>query len=290
MKFLTAQIFLALFSLTVFAFSCGDENDDQTNINDYNDADADSDTDADADSDTDADTDADADYGCVDNVAWHLGNAEGTSKPIKQKQPNAFGLYDMLGNVIEWVADCYYDTFDGAPTDGSIWDKSGCEFRVQKGGCFGAPASSLRVSKRDSARPNAYGTCTPGVRCVRDMGVPESTTYQLEHLVWVEIPGGTFKMGCSDDGGSTCLGNEFPLHDVTVPSFYMTESEVSGKDFFMVTGVNPNVDSTCPDCAAMNILFGDAQLFCSSIGARLATEAEWEYAARGGTEGAYYCQ
>jgi len=50
-------------------------------------------------------------YGEVDDIAWYHGNSGGTTQPVGQKQPNAFGLYDMLGNVWEWHQD-YYD-WDG---------------------------------------------------------------------------------------------------------------------------------------------------------------------------------
>ena len=56
--------------------------------------------------------------------------------PVATYKANAFGLYDMMGNVWEWVQDCWHDSYTGAPTDGSIWEAGKCEFRVLRGGSW----------------------------------------------------------------------------------------------------------------------------------------------------------
>jgi formylglycine-generating enzyme required for sulfatase activity len=60
--------------------------------------------------------------GATDVSAWGAGlpSASGTH-PVGQKRPNAFGLYDMLGNVMEWVRDLAHPSYAGAPPDGSAW-------------------------------------------------------------------------------------------------------------------------------------------------------------------------
>jgi formylglycine-generating enzyme required for sulfatase activity len=50
--------------------------------------------------------------------------------------PNAFGLYDMHGNVTEWCSDGWHENYNGAPTDGSSWDTDSCNYRVLRGGCW----------------------------------------------------------------------------------------------------------------------------------------------------------
>lgn len=71
----------------------------------------------------------------LDKVAWHPGNSGKRTHPAAGKQANAFGLYDMNGNVWEWVEDTYHAGFDGAPTDGSAWLDDG-ESRVLRGGSW----------------------------------------------------------------------------------------------------------------------------------------------------------
>ena len=54
--------------------------------------------------------------------------------PVGSYQPNAFGLYDMLGNVLEWTEDCWNGNYNGAPSDGSAWTSGNCGLRVLRGG------------------------------------------------------------------------------------------------------------------------------------------------------------
>lgn len=63
---------------------------------------------------------------------------------------NAFGLHDTAGGVWEWVADCFHPSFDGAPADGSVWDRKDCRKRVLRGGSWRDDAGYLRSAARNS--------------------------------------------------------------------------------------------------------------------------------------------
>ncbi len=63
---------------------------------------------------------------------------------------NAFGLHDMLGNVWEWVEDCWHDDYTGAPSDGEAWTSDGdCERRVLRGGSWSHGPRNVRSANRN---------------------------------------------------------------------------------------------------------------------------------------------
>jgi len=73
--------------------------------------------------------------------------------PVGSFRPNGFGLYDMVGNVREWVEDCYHSNYEGAPTDGSAWTTA-CSRRVVRGGSWGDSPRYLRVASRGANTPD----------------------------------------------------------------------------------------------------------------------------------------
>jgi formylglycine-generating enzyme required for sulfatase activity len=105
--------------------------------------------------------------------AWYKSNSDGHSHPVGLKLANAFGLYDMVGNVWQWTEDCYDNTYSPAPSDGRAnetpssdvhaRDSQGRCLRVDRGSWFAFPTWALRSATRER-NPSDYRDTVMGFR------------------------------------------------------------------------------------------------------------------------------
>ncbi len=94
------------------------------------------------------------------NYGWYGSNSDSKTHPVGEKQPNKFGLYDMHGNVWEWLEEVYYRNYEGAPSDGSAWMSGDNSFHLIRGGGWLSNTNYLRCAYRDrdeTVNGNNYG-------------------------------------------------------------------------------------------------------------------------------------
>ena len=100
----------------------------------------------------------------LNGIAWYMMNSGDRTHPVGQKAPNGFGLYDMLGNVMEWVGDWYGDYPGGAVTDPA--GPSSGSMRVYRGCYWARPAMDCLLAERDRSPPGFRGS-SRGFRLLR---------------------------------------------------------------------------------------------------------------------------
>ena len=209
------------------------------------------------------------------------------------------GAQDMLGNVEEWVADWYRaDYYTSSPVEDPQGPGDGTN-RVVRGGSSAYYGASEYAANRYSYAPD-FMTWYTGVRCARPyenesiaiITTPAPTTIAAaatpipagtSNTVWVPVerdfdgvtmvlvPAGCFMMGSNEAGASAK-----PIHEVCFDSpFWIDQTEVTNAQY----GTTGNWSQ--PNAPREQVNWFEADAFCRKRDARLPTDAEWEYAARG---------
>lgn len=95
-------------------------------------------------------------YGEIDSIAWYKANSNGKTHPVGLKQPNKFGLYDMLGNVWEWCSDLYDETVYGT-------------YRILRGGGWNDEERGCLATNRRRSHPVAFKIDDLGFRIAKNI-------------------------------------------------------------------------------------------------------------------------
>ena len=108
-------------------------------------------------------------YGWGNMIGRNRANCDGCgsqwddrqSAPVGSFSPNGWGVYDMHGNVWEWVQDCWNESYRRAPMDGAAWERGDCARRVGRGGSWYSYPVALRSANRSGSssanRNDSYG-------------------------------------------------------------------------------------------------------------------------------------
>jgi len=231
----------------------------------------------------------------MDEVGWYDDNNYGMTSMVGQKLPNAWGFYDMHGNVFEWCLDWYNsDYYENSPESDPV-DLRESNICVRRGGSYARYSAICRSADRAAFGSGGGKDKETGFRVAlvsKDMSVPLSKDVDLR-MIWIEP--GTFTMGSPSDE----LGRkeEETQHEVTLTQgYWLGKYEVTQAQYEAVMGTNPSYWEGA-NLPVDSIIWDDAMEFCAKLteierGAgrlpegyeyTLPTEAQWEYVCRAGT-------
>ncbi|RXA20612.1 formylglycine-generating enzyme family protein [Methanosarcina sp. MSH10X1] len=104
----------------------------------------------------------------LDEYAWHIENSGGKTHAAGLKKPNPWGLYDMHGNVWEWVQDKWHENYTGAPPDGTAWEEGNSSNRVSRGCSWLCNTGFCRSAGRFKREPESC-FANLGFRLLREL-------------------------------------------------------------------------------------------------------------------------
>ena len=233
--------------------------------------------------------------------AWYDENSGRKTHPVGEKQANAFGLYDMHGNVWEWVQD-WHAEYSQNPQNNPHGPESG-SIRVCRGGSWSLVAVLCRSGCRFHSVP-ATRVHYLGFRLARLTSVlfypftlvePQALEILQDSLAdnaagpeMVVLSGGTFNMG---EGKGI---RKMTVEKFAIGRYLVTFAEYDA--FCAATGRDKPQDQGWgrDRRPAINVSWEDAKAYCAWLSEQtdetytLPSEAEWEYACRAGTETTYY--
>jgi len=104
----------------------------------------------------------------MDQYAWWLNNSDDTTHVVGEKRANPWGLYDVYGNVAEWVQDCWYD-YTEKPWASLAREQQSCESHILRGGSWSSGVLALSSASRWQTSSRSLGDPQIGFRLAQDL-------------------------------------------------------------------------------------------------------------------------